>query len=136
MIVMAALDLALGALSVISGLMRLAGVLGKEPRITDDAEKLGYFIGTGLGYTCGVLSLIFAPIIIFRAIKMMKGRSRGLAMTAAVLSALPVTCCSVPLGMIFGIWALMVLMNPEVKAYFAGDHSQSADPPQPPQNWQ
>jgi hypothetical protein len=66
---------------------------------------------------------------------MMKGQSRGLAMTAAVLSLLPITCCSFPLGMIFGIWALVVLMNSEVKAYFAGENISQFNSPQPP-NWQ
>ncbi|HEV7645683.1 MAG TPA: hypothetical protein VGO50_17220 [Pyrinomonadaceae bacterium] len=136
LLVTAILDLAIGALTILSGLARLAGVLGKEPRIRDDAEKLGYFIGTGLGYGGGILSVILAPIIIYGAVKMMKGQSRGLSMTAAVLSIIPITCCSFPLGMIFGIWALVVLRNPEVKAYFESGYNPSANPPNPPQNWQ
>jgi hypothetical protein len=79
--------------------------------------------------------VILAPIIIFGAIKMMKGQNRTLAMAAAVLSIVPITCCAFPLGMIFGIWALVVMMNPEVKAYFAGG-AGGFNPPQPPQNWQ
>jgi hypothetical protein len=122
---------ALGFLTIISGLLRLAGALGKEQPIRDDAERLGYYFGTGLGYGIGVLSLLLAPVIIVGAVKMMKGQSRGLAMAAALFSLVPITCCSVPLGTIFGIWALVVLMNPDVKAYFAGEYRPSA-----PQNWQ
>ena len=132
LIIIGAFDFVLGAFSIISGLLRLAGVLGAEPRIAGDAEKMGYMIGTGLGYTCGFLSLVFGPIIIFGAIRMMKGKGRGLAMTAAVLAILPVTCCSLPLGMIFGIWALVVLRKPEVAAYFAGEYGDLSTPFQPP----
>jgi heme A synthase len=46
----------LGILSVLSGLARLAGFIGTEPRMRDDAEKLGYYVGTGFGYGVGVLS--------------------------------------------------------------------------------
>jgi heme A synthase len=49
LIVVAGLDLLIGILTVISGLARLAGVMGKEPRIRDDAERLGYLLGTGVG---------------------------------------------------------------------------------------
>ena len=103
--------------------------------VAQAAEQLGYYVGTGVGYGIGVLSLILAPIIIFGAIRMMKGQSRGLGVTAAVLSLLPITCCSFPLGMIFGIWALVVLRNAEVQAYFSGENVSQFNSPQPP-NWQ
>ncbi len=140
LLVTGALSMAMGAMTIVSGLLRLAGLMGKGPRIKDDAEQLGYFIGMGVSYGAGIFSMIAAPFIIFGAARMMKGQNRGLSMTAAILSILPITCCSFPLGVIFGIWALVVLMNPEVKDYFAGASNQSFSPPppppQPPQNWQ
>ena len=47
-----------------------------------------------------------------------KLRSRGLAMTAAILAMIPCfsPCCL--LGLPFGIWALVVLSKPEVQSQF------------------
>jgi hypothetical protein len=135
LIVTGALNGAIGLLTILSGLLRLSGIMGKEARIHDEAEKLGYMVGTGLGYGVGFLSLLFAPVIVLGAVKMMRGQSRGLAMTAAVLSLVPITCCSFPLGMIFGIWALVVLRSADIAAYFSGENISQFNPPQPP-NWQ
>lgn len=134
LIITGSLNGVIGLLTLLSGLARLAGLGGKERIIRDDAEKLGYFVGTGLGYGIGLLSMLLAPLIILGGIKLMKGKSRGLAMTAAVLAILPATSCCFVIGAVFGIWALVVLMNPEVKAYFAGGPNQQFNPP--PQNWQ
>ena len=136
LIVTGAINAIIGLLILLSGLMRLAGVTSvKEPRLSSDAEKVGYFIGTGSSYAIALLSLILAPVIIFGAIKLMKGQSKGLAKTAAILAILPFTSCCFIVGAIFGIWALVVLANPDVKAFFAGDYNRF-NPPQPPQNWQ
>ncbi len=65
------------------------------------------------------LGIFTSLITIFGSIKMMNLSGRGMAMTGSVLSMLPVFsgCCC--LGLPFGIWALMTLSKPEVKAAFA-----------------
>ena len=64
------------------------------------------------------LSLIAHIIILIGAIKMKSLRSYGLAMTASILSILfQCGCCCLGLGA--GIWALVILSKPEVKAMFA-----------------
>ena len=63
----------------------------------------------------GVLGLISGPLIVLGGIQMCRGRGYGLAMLASILS-LFTGCCL--LGQIAGIWALSVLMNPEVRAAF------------------
>jgi hypothetical protein len=64
--------------------------------------------------------LIPALITIFGGIQMCRGRSYGLSVTASILAAIPClspsACCL--LGMGIGIWALVVLFNPDVKASF------------------
>ncbi|HQU86938.1 MAG TPA: hypothetical protein PKY59_27640, partial [Pyrinomonadaceae bacterium] len=58
-----------GLVTLLSGVLRLTGFTGdKLP--TDQAERLGFFIGTGFFYGVGFFSLILAPIIIFGAMKM------------------------------------------------------------------
>jgi hypothetical protein len=49
--------------------------------------------------------------------KMKKLERYGLAMTASILAMLPCSLCCV-LGLPIGIWALVVLMKPEVKSAF------------------
>ncbi len=59
-------------------------------------------------------------LILLGAIQMLRLRSYGLAVTASILAAIPCVTCSAccGLGEGVGIWALIVLMNPEVRAAF------------------
>lgn len=77
----------------------------------------GMMQGT-IGIVFGVIGIIVAGVIIFGGIKMKKLQSYGLALTAAIIAMIPCIspCCI--LGLPFGIWALIVLMKPEVKAAF------------------
>ena len=56
--------------------------------------------------------------MLIAAIRMKELRSYGLAMAGAILGMLPYLspCCL--LGLPFGIWALVVLADPAVKAAF------------------
>lgn len=121
-----------GVLTLLSGLMRLAGVMA-EKAPTDEAERLGYYVGTGFGYGLGFFSLVLAPVIIYGAVKMLGGEKIGLAKTAAILAVVPLSSCCFVLGIPFGIWALVVLRKPEVKAAFENRTSGQFYPPQPPQ---
>jgi len=64
------------------------------------------------------LMLVLSAVALFGSIKMMRLQSYGLAMTAAIVSMVPCVgpCCC--LAIPFGIWALVVLMKPNVKAAF------------------
>lgn len=70
------------------------------------------------GLPANVAGLAIAVICLFGSLRMMNLQSYGLAMTAAVLMLLPcgTCCCCVNIGA--GIWALVVLSKPEVKAAF------------------
>jgi hypothetical protein len=66
--------------------------------------------------------LLTAILPILGGSRMRALRSYGLAVTGAIVTALPcLSCASCPcgLGLIFGIWALAVLLNPEVKNAFS-----------------
>ena len=68
----------------------------------------------------GVFWLILSLITIFGGVRMMSLRSYGLAVAGAVIAVIPCVspsgCCL--LGEIAGIWALIVLMNADVRAAF------------------
>ena len=69
------------------------------------------------GKLLSVMALGIYGFTIFGALKMRNVQSYGLAMAAAITVMLPCTCCCV-LGLPAGIWALVVLNKPEVKAAF------------------
>ena len=66
----------------------------------------------------GILWILLSIIAVIGAIRMMSLRNYGLAMTSAILTVIPCVtpCCF--LGQGAGIWALIVLMNNDVRAAF------------------
>lgn len=74
----------------------------------------GFFIGMYLGIGA-VLTL--TVVALAGATQMLRLRSYTLAVTAAVVSIVPCTGCCL-LSMPVGIWALVVLLNPQVKRAF------------------
>jgi hypothetical protein len=71
-----------------------------------------------MGVVNVIVGLVCSILVILGAIRMKNLQSYGLAMTSAILALIPCTspCCI--LGVPFGIWALVVLSKPEVKAAF------------------
>lgn len=69
-----------------------------------------------LGY-CGISGLI-SVLTLAGARRMLELRSYGLAVTAAILAAIPCTtpCCF--LGQAIGVWAFVMLMQPDVRRAF------------------
>ena len=66
----------------------------------------------------GGLTALVAVLTLFGSIRMLSLHSYGLAMFGAILTAIPCVtpCCLV--GQIAGIWAIIVLMNPDVRRAF------------------
>ncbi len=127
-----------GVALLISGLARFSSGKGKENIPTETGELVGYLIGTFGIYGVGFLSMAVSPIIIFGGTRLLKGQSRGLVIAAAILSILPLTSCCFMVSIIFGVWALVVLRNHDVKILFQNDGVieviNSSHPPPPP-NW-
>ena len=79
-----------------------------ENRLEDD--DIGGIIVIGVGMVVTVLGVL-------GAICMLRMKSYGLAVAGAISSILSgLTCCLLPMG--FGIWALVILMDPDVKRFF------------------
>ena len=69
----------------------------------------------------GVLALIAAPLTILAGLRMRSLQSYGLCMTGSILAAIPCispSACPCIFGIGLGIWALVVLLNADVKASF------------------
>ncbi|MCX7867344.1 DUF4339 domain-containing protein [Limisphaera sp. VF-2] len=78
-------------------------------------EKLVQF-SSMLGVFGSLLGLAISAVVAYGAVQMLKLRSYGWSMAASILALIPCTspCCL--LGLPIGIWALVVLSQPEVKA--------------------
>lgn len=103
-------------LAALAGLDRvLLEQLAKNPQYSDLPMMTA---GGGVGTVVAALVLLaLNALIIFGAMKMRAGQSYTLALTAAILGAIPYCGCY-PLSMTGGIWALVLLLKPEVKAQF------------------
>jgi hypothetical protein len=113
----------LGVLNVMSAVVLLLGRLanlikGNERVIADEAERLGYQTAMIYFPLVSLLSIGAAPLIIIGGVQMLSARKYSLAILAAILAMIPLTsvCCLPGIGI--GLWALIVLRNPEVKAAF------------------
>ena len=133
--------IAAGVLNAVTGLYFVASALiqysagALNRSFSIESERIGFYIGFWGTAALGVLGFLFAPVIIYGAIQMLRGRSLGLSKTAAILAIIPLTSCCFIAGIPLGIWALIVLNQPDVKALFRGELSQPQYyPPQPP-NW-
>ena len=103
-----------GILSLLMGfaMVSIGTILIAEPEDADD-RVAGIQLAVSGPY-CTALSVL----IILGAIGMIRGRRHGLAITAAVLSMVPCTNPCWLLGLPFGIWAMIVLCDKDVKASF------------------
>ena len=102
MLLLNILDTGIGAMSSESG--------------EDQALNL---LSGGIGIMFNIIGLGVAGFIIYGALQMKDLKNHNLALFAAIASMVPCIspCCFV--GLPAGIWALVVLNKPEVKAAFA-----------------
>lgn len=79
------------------------------------------------GMVLGLVGEVMAVLIILGALNMRRLKSRGFAMTGAILAMLPISCCCVA-GLPIGVWAMVVMLKPDVAAAFG--HKIGVQPPQ------
>lgn len=103
-------------LQVIALILNILGVgLGAAEGSDEGAIVM---IQGGVGVLQSIIGIIIAIVIWMGASKMRQLRSHGFAITASILAMIPCIspCCII--GLPFGIWALVVLLKPEVKQAF------------------
>lgn len=96
------------------------------PKQLADLKAAGWSVeqiqnATFVGYTIWATVDFFASLlIILGSIRMMALKSYGFAVFTSVLAAIPIVSCSscCLIGEVAGIWALVVLLNNEVRAAF------------------
>ncbi|GLH74949.1 hypothetical protein GETHLI_34510 [Geothrix limicola] len=116
LIVTAAIGIALQLFSLLGHMMGTAFPMAM--RGYGDNARMAQLMGGGIGMAMAVVGIAFGVVVLMGALKMKDARSYGFAMTAAILAMVPCLspCCC--LGLPFGIWALVILVKPEVKGAF------------------
>jgi hypothetical protein len=134
LIVVGILNLLAGGWSTFRGVMVLsvdkAAAAQAQQQLTEqqkkEMEQLGWSvegmvqkIGGGI-LVIGIIGLLIGAINIAGGVRMRSLQGYGLAVLAAILAMIPcvsgVACCG--LGEVAGIWALIVLLSPDVKSQF------------------
>jgi len=84
---------------------------------SNQPEWITFFQGTA-GIITGVLGILSSILVLFGALKMKQLELYGLAMAASIIAMIPCVspCCLI--GLPIGIWSLVILSKPEVKAAF------------------
>jgi len=116
MLLLAGLGLMMGTLGVIMAMF------GDAPPINpDDPEFMQAFQRGRVGALAVVLQVTLSSlnlVIIAGAIQMLRFKSWGLALTAAIVSMCNVGNCCCLLGIPVGIWALVILLQQDVQRAF------------------
>ena len=110
---------------VVGGIISLLGlilnVIGTSviPFMEDSLDERYMELWEGAaGIASSFIGIVVAVFIIYAALKMKELSQYGLCMAASILAMIPCIspCCII--GLPIGIWCLVVLAKPEVKAAF------------------
>ena len=110
---------------VVGGIISLLGLIlnaigtSAIPFVQDSLDKRYMELWEGgAGIASSFIGIVVAVFIIYAALKMKELTQYGLCMAASILAMIPCIspCCII--GLPIGIWCLVVLTKPEVKAAF------------------
>jgi predicted Zn finger-like uncharacterized protein len=104
------------ALALLNFVMILAGK-GQVFDVRNQGPGMAANDMRGVQIAASILPLSWGIIVPLGAFKLMNLQSYGLAMTGVIFAMLPCNGCCI-LGLPFGIWALVAMNRPEVKAAF------------------
>lgn len=87
--------------------------------IISDPEAREALPGVGVWMAINLFNLVLSGLMVYAGLQMRKLRSWTLSMAGAVAAMLPCAPCCL-LGLPMGIWAVIVLIDSEVKQRFDG----------------
>jgi hypothetical protein len=120
LMIVAGIGAAFGLLSLVmnvagvgmSGLSSMGGTAGGP------AEQYAQYMTGGVGIASAIFSMALYGFVFWSAMKMKQLRKWTISMVGSIGAMLPCSCCCI-IGLPIGIWSLIVLMKPEVKAAFS-----------------
>jgi hypothetical protein len=94
--------------------LNMAGMAGGG----DTSDAVANMMSGTLGVVSSIMGILIGGLIFFGAMKMRQLNNWGLALAAAILAMIPCLspCCCI--GLPIGIWALVVLLDDNVKRSF------------------
>ena len=104
--------------AVVSLLANLLGAGAGMAGLVPNEQAIDSLMTGTIGIISAIVGLAVSGLIVFGALRMKELRTYPLALAATVVAMIPCLspCCL--LGLPVGIWALVVLLRPEVKAAF------------------
>lgn len=87
--------------------------LGNVP--TDPTERQAFMVGA---YGANIMMLVSSVLIVIGGIQLMTLKTYMFALITTILAMLPCTCFCFVFTLPFGIWGIIVLQDPIVKAAF------------------
>jgi hypothetical protein len=111
--------------AIFGGLFAFLGLLGNllgfslGTMMAESAEEeIAQWVSGGFGITSSAVGLLVAGFILYASLEMKKLSQWGLAVGASVVAMIPCVspCCLI--GLPVGIWSLVVLTKPHIKAAF------------------
>ena len=103
-------------------------LMGQDGPASGRAEVIG-------GVAANGSLLVLHAFVFYGSLQMLRVRSYGRALSAAVISLFPFCSPAVLLGIPFGIWALAVLRHAGVKEAFRRGPGSGPDSPGDPAGW-
>jgi uncharacterized membrane protein YphA (DoxX/SURF4 family) len=116
-IVAGVINILFALLLLLGGVARLTGGESAQT-FASNAERTGYYLGQTVTYFSALLSLLASPGVIYGGFQMFGGKGYEVARAAAIIVMIPFTSCCCLAGIPAGLWALITLNQPDVKAYF------------------
>jgi hypothetical protein len=101
----------------LTGNLDLSGLAPSGPELAPLWQQLEASLRQPFGLIFELIAFFIYLVVIVGAMRLKQLRSFGLAIGVSVLAILPCQCCCL-LGLPFGIWALVAMNKPEVKAHF------------------
>lgn len=89
-----------------------------DPDFLQQNNAFGQDTPPALSAVVGAVFTIFGILTVIGAIAMIKRKYYGLALTGTILAMIDIGNCCCILGLPFGIWALIILVRPDVKEAF------------------
>jgi len=112
---------AIGLLFAVLGLLMNVlgmGMSGLQDLGGDYGSQYWAMWSGGLGVVSAVIALAAWGFVIWAAMKMKVLEQRTAAIVASIVAMIPCFCPTCVVGIPIGIWSLVVLLKPEVKAAF------------------
>ncbi len=119
--ILGTVDVLWGLLMLIVNGLRMSGVIDNyQTHDVSDAQEIGRHIGEIVAVVISVAALPVGGLSAFAGYRIRRAEAYPVALAAAILNMVPcyqTTCCGL-VGLPLGIWALVTLMNVDVKATF------------------